>query len=264
VVCPLGLRACAFAQRLSLPSRRFRYRRSNAFRVAQERISDAKNEIADDRRGQRGDRQPGDRRPGTGELGTSNPWRQDIGMTVRDTHRLVRLEVRLNLTDVPGAVRLNLYFTAADLYFRGWTRPDDLNPNNTVFQLPGYDLGARLPGTQHVRTTSFGGGYDALEPAAGLLREDWRIGQSRLFLQLADLWQSVVNPESVSRRGRARAVMSVVIAFSEAARFGGIALDIAEGIQFGTLRGLTEGQNELTNLWGRISRWARNFTGGRY
>lgn len=185
-------------------------------------------------------------------------WRRDMLETTDRTHRLVVVEVHLHHGEFGGTDRLNLYFTAADMYLRGWESPDDRT--NTVVQFGSYDLALRLPGTHRIHRLGFGEAYPSIESTAELNRQRLRFNRNNLFDSVLLLHRFSHPNNHVQPRDVARSVLRLVVAIAEAARFGGIAGTIGGAIRSNSERPLGDTNVALTNNWDRLSRWGRNET----
>lgn len=184
-----------------------------------------------------------------------HPWRLNMWQTTNDQNRLVAVEVYIHNLRFLQPHRLNLYFTADDLYFRGWETPDD--DTHYVWQIGGYDLARRLGPHRIGVRANFQENYAGnrgIEATAGLTRRTAHFSRNSLLESLTDLRTLLVGHTGTQRQA-ARASLRLIVAIAEAARFGGIAGAIGEALRHDRATQLDDVNVALTNQWATLSDW---------
>jgi hypothetical protein len=168
-------------------------------------------------------------------------WRGgNVFITTADTRGIVSAEINFR----GGSV--TLYFTACDLYLRGY------QTSSGLYEFSGYDLGRRLGVTAH--PLPFGENYTELERAARQNRQDMYINHETLYNSYRTL--ATVHPSGANTQRVARALLQVITTTSEAARVNQISINVDYIFSGGYDFRFTPQMLEDTNSWGRMSSWA--------
>jgi hypothetical protein len=212
-------------------------------------------------------------------------YRGDVRATTRNRNRILVINVNLPNTSGP----LTLYYSAPNMYLRGWGTTD----NNGVIHVhtlsnlaigqgsassggalpvqgPGqYDLANHLSnagyGNQHytaVYPSGFGDNYQDLQDVAG--------GEgARQVFQRMDLKENLVRLQeygtphaSASRQQIAAALLNIIGATAEAARFGGVSAVVTDAMRDPHNRShiLPFDTYALETDWGDLSKYGEKVT----
>ncbi|MFJ8386600.1 ribosome-inactivating family protein [Streptomyces sp. NPDC094438] len=171
-------------------------------------------------------------------------FRDDVEETATDPQGLVAL----NVTSARGNV--TFYYTAADLYLRGYQAGGNLT------QFTDYNLQRRLNHQGSVWTFPHDGSYPALVRDAGVNRTALTISTQSLNSAMVDLASNDTLPAA-----RANALLRIIAATSEAARFNGIEVIHAVALNNASYSThLTDEAVAFENNWGTLSNFAHNIT----
>jgi Ribosome inactivating protein len=172
----------------------------------------------------------------------------------------------INLFAGSEGATVRLYFTAADMYLRGFesvNTHDSAGPDPRLLfqlgQLPNgdFNLGHRLgrPAAE-VHTLDFDGTYPSIEHAAAESRSAAEYGLLPTQHAVSTLWDTTTL-RTLNRQAVARAVLVLVTTVAEAARVEPIADGIAAAIGGGRAFALDSADRRLTAFWGQGSAWGR-------
>lgn len=209
-------------------------------------------------------------------------FRNGVDITTTDTEGIVVLRATA-VTFGPHVRTVRLYFTAADMYLRGWY-PEG---RGQLFQLQGYDL-ARLQGydlarrlgvgddtgpgsggnqpddpvqSAQVVTAGFDGTYGQLQRNANIDRAQLHYSAHAIANALMTLHNTPVDGGAIGDpRAVAQALLTMITTTSEAARFGGIAGTITAAMRGNTTTQMDTTNTQLTNNWDALSTYVRNIT----
>jgi hypothetical protein len=212
----------------------------------------------------------------------STPYRQGVNLTQATANEQDANLIGMTLTDtgrtdptIGGNPSLTLWFTADNLYLRGWTNVQGrtyyfTEPNNPVTGTPGYNLlnafqttvqGATFPQQYSTAPVRYSGGYNSLASTSGQTRNTISLGWGNFYNSFYSLAYAGVN--GFSNAGTAASVLVMIQYFSEAARFNDVYGHISSQVQqFQSVQILPVWMQYMENRWGAMSNYGVNITNG--
>jgi hypothetical protein len=195
-------------------------------------------------------------------------WRNNVMMTGWQSHGLIRLDLTYE------GITLQLWFTANNLYLRGFTDTQGNTYGFSDFNLAGlmqttaiYNGGngllpaAAYGGAYH--TLNFASDYNDLSAAADRNRQEMPISWTDMWNSMFNLAAAAGNLSANDQLYYARSLMFMIQFTSESARFYDVYGVMADIMTNGAVySGLPPVQQELENSWAQMSQYAENLSNG--